>query len=61
MYCQLGEYLQIKEQLAKANCSAGSPRGKGERLGTSLNEFWLSPIYSIDGIFSFIREELLLT
>lgn len=44
-----------KEQLAKANCSAGSPRGKGERLGTSLNELWLSPIYIIDGILSFIQ------
>ncbi|PFD28859.1 hypothetical protein CN285_29480 [Bacillus cereus] len=46
---------QIKEQLAKANCSAGSPRGNGERLGTSLNEFWLSPTYIIDGILSFIQ------
>ncbi|PFX51266.1 hypothetical protein COL36_27930 [Bacillus wiedmannii] len=42
-------------KMAKTNCSAGSPRGKGERLGTSLNEFWLSPIYIIDGILSFIQ------
>ncbi|HHB1895340.1 TPA: hypothetical protein ACOQ31_005570, partial [Bacillus cereus] len=27
----------------------------GERLGTSLNGFWLSPIYIIDGILSFIQ------
>ncbi|PEX92933.1 hypothetical protein CN450_03750 [Bacillus cereus] len=46
--------LTNKGQLAKANCPADFPRGKGERLGISLNELWPSPIYIIDGILSFI-------
>ncbi|PFE03526.1 hypothetical protein CN307_33575 [Bacillus cereus] len=35
-----------------------SKRGKGERLGTSLNELWPSPIYIIDEILSFILANL---
>ena len=40
----------IKEQLVKASCLIK----KREELQGRLNEFWLSPIFSIDGMFSFM-------
>lgn len=47
--------LQIKEQQL---FGWFSKRGKGERLGTSLNELWPSPIYIIEGILNFIQNNL---
>ncbi|AKR12560.1 hypothetical protein BCM43_29935 (plasmid) [Bacillus thuringiensis] len=44
-----------KEQLVKLTAPGqGISKGKGERLRT-LNEFWLMPIFIIDGIISFIQ------
>lgn len=47
--------IQKKELLVKLTApDQGISKGKGERL-RNLNEFWLMPTPSIDGIISFIQ------
>lgn len=43
-------YVDKKEQLVKASCLIQ----EREELQGRLNEFWLSPIFIIDGMFSFM-------